>query len=142
LCAVLVYKNLPPEELPTIGGVNSLPTEPEWLRLLFAVDGKRESAKLRIRIPRWARKEAQAALSRLPSDTERLIAFSPGSKMPAKRWPAARFAEVGKQILEKEPDTGIVILGGAEDRELGYILQLGRGPRSVNLAGNVSVFGS
>jgi asparagine synthase (glutamine-hydrolysing) len=140
LCGVPVYKNLPPEEPPTIGAVDSLRSEPEWLRLLFAADDKRESAQFRLRIPRWASQEAQAALSGLPGGTERLIAFSPGSKMPAKRWPAARFAEVGKQILERERDTGIVILGGAEDRELGYILQRGWGPRSVNLAGDVSVF--
>jgi ADP-heptose:LPS heptosyltransferase len=142
LCGVPVYRTLSADDTPPISSTVNLWSEPEWLRLLLAVDGKTQSTEFRLRIPRWATQEAQAALSSLPGGIERLVAFAPGSKMPAKRWPAERFAEVGERILQSEADTGIVILGGADDRELGERLQCRWGSRSVNLAGHISVFGS
>jgi asparagine synthase (glutamine-hydrolysing) len=57
-------------------------------------------------------------LGTLPGDGGRVwIAFGPGSKMPAKRWPAERFAEVGKDLIARF-DIWPVVFGGPEDSEV------------------------
>jgi len=68
-------------------------------------------------------------LDQLPDDGGRTwIAFGPGSKMPAKRWPLERFAEVGKALIERY-DIWPVVFGGSEDRDVAEDLlnQWGRG---------------
>jgi len=62
--------------------------------------------------------------------------------MPAKRWAPERFLEVGRQILAEDADNALIVVGGPEDRALGDDLCKRWGPRSLNLAGSVSVFGS
>ncbi|HLK11190.1 MAG TPA: glycosyltransferase family 9 protein [Candidatus Binatia bacterium] len=44
------------------------------------------------------------------------LAIGPGSKMPAKRWPLDRFAQVAERLID-EFDVWPVTFGGAEDRE-------------------------
>ena len=68
------------------------------------------------------------------------LAFGPGSKMAAKRWPVERFAEVGKVLLQRH-DVWPVVFGGKEDREIGEQLlrQWGRGH---NAAGALSLRGA
>ena len=143
LCAVPAYRALPADDEPKSSSIRGgVQGEPEWKRLARAVGAGADSSQFELRIPRWASQEAQSALSALPKNARRLVALGPGSKMPAKRWPAERFAEVGRRILEVDDGTAIVILGGPEDQELGDKLQAGWGVRCVNLAGRVSVFGS
>ncbi len=52
------------------------------------------------------------------------VAFGPGSKMPAKRWPRDRFAAVGNYLIH-ERGVWPIIFGGPEDRPMGDEL-LGR----------------
>lgn len=56
------------------------------------------------------------------------VAFGPGSKMPAKRWPPERYAEVGKNLIEAR-DIWPVVFGGPEDAETGLhmVRRWGRG---------------
>jgi asparagine synthase (glutamine-hydrolysing) len=85
--------------------------------------------------------EVRNWLGKLPPDGGRpWIAFGPGSKMPAKRWPLERFAEVGRDLIKKH-DVWPVVFGGAEDREMsGQLLQIwGRGH---NAAGQLSLRGA
>src|SRR5205807_7953555 len=118
LCAVPAYRALPAEgQAKSLRIRSRVPAEPEWSRLLRAVDSASESSTFKLRVPRWASQEAQSALALLPKSARRLVALGPGSKMPAKRWPAERFAEVGRRILEDDDDAAIVILGGPEDQE-------------------------
>jgi hypothetical protein len=87
--------------------------------------------------------EAEAlAVSRwratLSSDGGRTwIGVGPGSKMSAKRWPLARFAEVVSTLIERY-DVWPVVFGGPEDREDGEKLleQWGRG---YNASGTLGV---
>src|ERR1019366_4308629 len=51
-----------------------------------------------------------------PPTGRRWIGFGPGSKMPAKRWPWERFAELGAVLIERF-DIWPVVFGGAEDCE-------------------------
>src|SRR6185436_8742560 len=69
-------------------------------------------------------------------------AIAPGSKMPAKRWPAERFREAGERLLRERPGLALIVLGGGEDKALGEGLCRDWGPRAHNLAGALSVYES
>ncbi len=68
------------------------------------------------------------------------VAVGPGSKMPAKRWPLERYAEVVQRLVEKY-DIWPVVFGGAEDRREGDVL-LAQWGRGHNAAGRLSLRGS
>jgi heptosyltransferase-2 len=70
-----------------------------------------------------------------------VVAFFPGAAYgPSKRWPAGRFAEVGRQ-LAAEKGWRVVVLGTAADRELGEQVAAGIGAAAVNWAGQTSFSG-
>ena len=61
-------------------------------------------------------------LKTLPPDGgRRWIALGPGSKMPAKKWPAERYAAVVQRLID-EFDIWPVVFGGPEDAALGESL--------------------
>ncbi len=75
----------------------------------------------------------QAAFDRwragLPPDGGRpWIGIGPGSKMPAKVWPAERFADLGRKLVDRF-DVWPVVFGGPEDAALGarLVQSWGRG---------------
>ena len=118
--------------------------EPEWRHTLRSV-GARDSEGLAFRfsIPDSERDAAQRTARAEGVDPgARLLAFGPGSKMQAKRWPAERYAELGMRLRKEFPELQLVVLGGKEDIEIGQALcaQWGRG--SHNLAGKLSLHGS
>jgi len=88
-------------------------------------------SKEKLAVDRWS--TAHSAVIK----TEFLIAFAPGSKMQAKRWPLDRFADLGERILSRFRVTPVVV-GGDEDRELGNEL-LSRWKCGLNAAGVFSV---
>ncbi len=68
---------------------------------------------------------------------ETLVALCPGAEYgPAKRWPAAHFAELARRLVER-PGTRVVLLGGPGDRAIcGEILAAAAaGDRVRDLAG-------
>jgi heptosyltransferase II len=67
------------------------------------------------------------------------VGLAPGAAYgPAKRWPAERFAAVG-DLLQGDLQAGLVLLGGADDREAAAEVQgSGRG-RFLNLAGQTTL---
>jgi ADP-heptose:LPS heptosyltransferase len=78
------------------------------------------------------RERAAARLAGLASG--RLIAFAPGSKMPAKMWPLDRFAAVGTQLLARYPDLWLLVLGGGpQEQQAAETLTATWGARSVNM---------
>lgn len=142
LCGVSRYRALSPAEPLARHSTDDVPSRPEWLRLLEAIDATATpSFAFRINVPKAAEYEAATALAPVMI-ASRLVAFSPGSKMPSKRWPIERYAEVGKRILDEYPGTAIVILGGSEDKALGNELQQAWGARSLDLCGHLSILGS
>jgi len=65
------------------------------------------------------------------------VGFGPGSKMPAKRWPWERFAELGRRLIEQF-DIWPVVFGGAEDAADAARLLKAWG-RGYNAAGGLSL---
>lgn len=85
--------------------------------------------------------EVRDWLDALPGNGGRTwIAFGPGSKMPAKRWPVERFVEIGKALIESH-DIWPVVFGGAEDRKIAEHL-LGLWMRGYSAAGQLSLRGA
>jgi asparagine synthase (glutamine-hydrolysing) len=118
--------------------------EPEWRHTLESLGAQgAQDASFRLPIPAFEREAALLLARRAGVDFgTRLLAFGPGSKMAAKRWPAERFALVGLHLRDAFPGVQFVVLGGAEDVEVGDALCSGWGPRSYNFAGRLSPFSS
>jgi heptosyltransferase-2 len=68
-----------------------------------------------------------------------VVAFAPGAEFgPAKRWPAAHFAELARMIRQARPEVHILLLGSAKDaRVCAEIAAAVPGVR--NLAGTTSL---
>jgi len=64
-----------------------------------------------------------------------LIAFGPGSKMPAKRWPIDRYVEVARKVLEGNRNAEIIVLGDRDDRVAGRLITDSLPERVHNFAG-------
>jgi ADP-heptose:LPS heptosyltransferase len=71
------------------------------------------------------------------ADSEIPVAFGPGSKMPSKRWPTDRFAELGKELIRTHRIYPIVF-GSSEESDLGEDLVRKWGKGS-NAAGKLSI---
>ncbi len=124
---------------------HSLPwREPEWRVLLRNVSTEEpKDPGFRLPIPESERESAiQVALAAGINFGNRMLAVGPGSKMPAKRWPIERFAELGMRIRGQFSDLHIVVFGGSEDVALGHELCAKWGEKAYNLAGKLSVCGS
>lgn len=118
--------------------------DPEWRHTLRSLDA-RDPEGLAFRLPIPDR-ERESAL-RIARDTGldlsgTVLAFGPGSKMAAKRWPAERFEELGLRVREAFPAAQFVVLGGKEDIAVGNRLCAAWGAGSHNLAGKLSIHGS
>jgi ADP-heptose:LPS heptosyltransferase len=88
------------------------------------------------RLPLAAAHRERAAARLAGMSSARLIAFAPGSKMPAKMWPLDRFAAVGRQLLARYPDVRLLVLGGGEqEHQAAETLTATWGSRSANLVG-------
>jgi ADP-heptose:LPS heptosyltransferase len=86
------------------------------------------------RLPLAAAFREGAAARLAGMGSARLIAFAPGSKMPAKMWPLDRFAAVGTQLLARYPDVRLLVLGGGpQEQQAAEALTVAWGARSVNL---------
>jgi heptosyltransferase-3 len=120
--------------------------EREGMRLLRIVEpaARREDLdRFRLRIPERERQSAgRALLDAGVRPGQPLIAFAPGSRMPAKHWPEERFRAVGAAVLARFPGLALVAIGGADERALCDRLCAAWGARARNLAGRLSVFGS
>lgn len=122
--------------------------EPEWEILLGLAGGHGSGAGFKLIVPgnesaRFQRIARAKGFCFLPEDKkQKLLAVGPGSKMPAKRWPAQNFCELGKLLLKKFPQLHLMVLGGREDEETGNELCRAWGERSCNFAGELSIYGS
>lgn len=126
------------------GGANAslARLEPEWSRLLGAVPAA-DPLDFNLPISATSQDEAAVALSGAGlTEGQLLVAFGPGSKMPAKIWPAERYLELGQRLLAAHDEIALVVLGGPEDVSIGNELCAAWGRRSHNLAGSVSVMGA
>ena len=120
--------------------------EYEGLRLLRIVDPGATLASLlefRLAVPDADRELGEGLLSNLGvRNGELLIGVGPGSGRATTTWPAERFAAVGSALLRQFRNVVLLAIGGAQERMLCERLCDEWGPRSHNLAGRLSVFGS
>ncbi|WP_025321515.1 lipopolysaccharide heptosyltransferase II [Deferrisoma camini] len=68
---------------------------------------------------------------------EPLAALAPGSVWATKRWPAERFAEVGRGLQAR--GLRVVVLGGPDDRAVAQAVCAAVGAGAVNAAGKTSL---
>ncbi len=68
-----------------------------------------------------------------------IVAFAPGSKMPAKEWPIEHYVAVARRVLDSDPRAHVIVLGGVDDVEHGERLREATGARTINAAGRLSV---
>jgi ADP-heptose:LPS heptosyltransferase len=116
---------------------------PEWRRLIQRVDAAAPLTGFRLRLTEASRKESMVAWPGLAAVGSACnIALAPGSKMTSKRWPEARFIELGQMLLKQWPQLGIIVVGGGEDTALGDRLCTAWGSGGVNLAGKLSIYAS
>jgi ADP-heptose:LPS heptosyltransferase len=118
------------------------PSEADLLLERLAADGiaipPKGQGSLDLGLGDAERSEVTRWRSRLGDDAGRLwLGLGPGSKMPAKRWPLARFEAVVAALIERH-DVWPVVFGGAEDRADGDRLVSGWA-RGFNAAGALSV---
>jgi len=71
-----------------------------------------------------------------------LVGVAPGSGRSTTAWPAERFAAVGAALLKQFRNVVLMAIGGSGEQALCDELCAAWGPRSHNLAGRLSVFGS
>jgi heptosyltransferase-3 len=120
--------------------------EHEGLRLLRIVDpGASDDAlrNFRLAVPATDRATGQGVLTDLGVRADHiLVGVAPGSGRSATAWPAERFAAVGSALLSEFRNIVLLGIGGSSERGLCEQLCAAWGPRSHNLAGRLSVFGS
>ena len=128
------------------GGGDMAPVEHEGLRLLRIVDPLADGAALsdfRLAVPAVEQARSRRLLNDLGVLPDQvLVGVGPGSGRQATTWPAERFAAVGKALLEQFRNVVLLAIGGSNERPLCDQLCAAWGPRSHNLAGQLSVFGS
>ncbi|KPL01622.1 MAG: hypothetical protein AMJ90_07360 [candidate division Zixibacteria bacterium SM23_73_2] len=74
-------------------------------------------------------------------EKEKIIAIAPGSVWETKRWLAQRFAQVADLLIEKEK-AKIILVGGAEDKQLCQEISAMMKKRPVIAAGKTTVLQS
>lgn len=120
--------------------------EHEGLRLLRIVDpgaGGESLRTFRLGVPDLERAEGQELLAALGVRPDQvLVGVGPGSGRSTTAWPAERFAAVGNDLLRQFNNLVLLAIGGSNERSLCGELCAEWGPRSHNLAGRLSVFGS
>lgn len=70
--------------------------------------------------------------------SETIAAFHLGASCVSKRWPAERFIELAKRFMEQR-GARIVVVGGAEEKELGEIFRGRIGASALDLTGQLSL---
>ena len=68
-----------------------------------------------------------------------LLNTNPGDRLPLRRWPAERFAELGRRLLEERPDVVLGLTGTPSERPAIEALRDQLGRRVVCLAGRTTL---
>lgn len=131
---------------PVAAGADRAHVEHEGLRLLRIVDPNASSDLLgdfRLAVPDTERAIGRGLLNDLGVRPDQvLVGVGPGSGRSSTAWPAERFSAVGSALLQQFRNVVLLAIGGVSERTLCDELCTAWGPRSHNLAGRLSVFGS
>jgi heptosyltransferase-1 len=82
---------------------------------------------------------ASAIAKKLGASSGRWVALQPGARWLNKRWPIEHFCELATGLLANNPSAGILVLGGAEDSELGKAIAGSAGSRCQDLTGKLTL---
>lgn len=82
---------------------------------------------------------ALAARTKWLTDDARWVALVPGARWVNKRWPAAHFAALARQLTGECADLRVVILGNRADREMGQVISASASGRCLDLTGQTSL---
>lgn len=122
------------------------PIEHEGLRLLRIVDPAATMGGLddvRLTVPETDRAIGRGLLGDLGiGEGHVLVGVGPGSGRASTTWPLERFAAVGNALLGQFRNVVLLAIGGVQEEAACGELCAAWGPRSHNLAGRLSVFGS
>jgi heptosyltransferase-2 len=81
----------------------------------------------------------EAVSSRWPfAEEETVVALAPGAGRATKRWPAERYAELARH-LQEIAHARILLLGGAQDRQIGEAIRKNAGRGCENWCGETSL---
>jgi ADP-heptose:LPS heptosyltransferase len=129
-----------PELRDPAGNLVVLPRECD--RLLEVVDPSGVAPEPPYLKPSSAAEDKVTALLK-PVAGKVVVAMGPGSKMPAKKWFPDRYLEIARRIVNRAPNTALVVFGGPEDRaECDQLVQAVGADRALNLAGATDIIES
>jgi ADP-heptose:LPS heptosyltransferase len=109
------------------------------LNIIRSLNGKIRNDKLEL----WLSKEDEDFAENILKKhnikhNDLLICLAPGAGAPKRRWPVTRFAELGIW-LQKRYHARVLIIGGAEEKELGNELYKGLGKHAINTVGKTTL---
>jgi heptosyltransferase-2 len=100
-----------------------------------AGDGDGEVPVPRLRVPAEARAELDALGAR--GDGAPVVGIFPGSRAPARRWPADRYAELARRLAAR--GLRVWVFGDARERELTARVAAAAGARGLDWGGRTSL---
>ena len=111
-----------------------------YLDLLSGLGLKPLSQEVRLPLPPEEKEAARERLLSLGIDTKRpVVILSPGASYgPAKRWPAARFAELAA-LFEKRKNAEILIIGSADEAEIAASIRSSTEKKPAVLTGQTTL---
>jgi heptosyltransferase-2 len=111
-----------------------------YLDLLSGLGLETRPPVLRLSVPPSEKGAAQERLASLGLDLTRpLVILSPGASYgPAKRWPAARFAQLAA-VFQNQRDAEILIIGSAGEAEIAATITSGMDRQPVVLTGQTTL---
>jgi lipopolysaccharide heptosyltransferase II len=111
------------------------------LALVAAIGARTDDRRMRFEVPSAARERIRALLASIRRDERRpLVVVHPGASAPSRRYPAERFGEVVRSLVETH-ECAVVVTGTREERELAAaVADAGHSGSDVtNLAGELDL---
>jgi heptosyltransferase-2 len=107
-----------------------------YLNFIHYLGGKPSSDSLELWIDSNDENIADQILNNI--STKMLVAFCPGAGAADRQWPSDRFVELG-QWLKKLYDSSFIIIGGANDINLGKYIKEALNQETIDLAGRTTL---
>jgi len=114
-----------------------LPEPLRYLALLRYLGIPAFDSSLELPLTEQEEQGAEALLRQAGLDPARTVLVHPGARLPSRRWPAARFAEVAAALAEQ--GWKVALTGTDEEAELVCAVWRDCGGRAVNLCGRTSL---
>lgn len=110
-----------------------------WLDVVGLVGAKNPFPRLELHVDAAADRESERLLDGASGPFVALYPGSGGYSL-ARRWPAERYARVGRAIQDLLGENGrVLVVGGESERALGGEVSQSIGPRTLNLVGRTDL---